>query len=70
MANFNKRLLDIANQVEKLSADLAATIPTLKTDDDRKDVREISDYLFNLQSKFRYNCSAIIEDIWEDDNND
>lgn len=70
MANFNKRLLDIANQVEKLSADLAATIPTLKTDDDRKDVREISDYLFNLQSKLRYNCSAIIEDIWEDDNNE
>lgn len=70
MANFNKRLLDIANQVEKLSADLAATIPTLKTDNDRKDVREISDYLFNLQSKLRYNCSAIIEDIWEDDNND
>ena len=70
MANFNKRLLDIANQVKKLSADLAATIPTLKTDDDRKDAREISDYLFNLQSKLRYNCSAIIEDIWEDDNND
>lgn len=69
MADFNKRLLDIANQVEKLSADLAAAIPTLKYDD-RKDVREISDYLFNLQSKLRYNCSAIIEDIWEDDNND
>lgn len=70
MANFNKRLLNIANQVEKLSADLAAAIPTLKHDDDRKDVREISDYLFNLQSKLRYNYSAIIEDIWEDDNND
>lgn len=70
MTDFNKRLLDIANQVEKLSADLAAATPTLKYDDDRKDVREISDYLFNLQSKLRYNCSAIIENIWEDDNND
>lgn len=70
MADFNKRLKDIANQVEKLSADLAAAIPTLKDDDDRKDVREISDYLFSLQSKLRYNCSAIIENIWEDDNND
>lgn len=70
MTDFNKRLKDIANQVEKLSADLTAAIFTLKDDDDRKDVREISDYLFNLQSKLRYNCSAIIENIWEDDNND
>lgn len=70
MANFNARLLDIANQVEKLSTDLAAAIPTLKYDDGRKDVREISDYLFSLQSKLRYNCSPIIKGIWEDDNND
>lgn len=70
MANFNKRLLNIANQVEKLSTDLAAAIPTLKDDADRKDVQEISDYLFTLQSKLRYNYSSIIEYIWEDDNND
>ena len=70
MANFNKRLMDIANQVEKLAADLAAAIPTLKNKDDREDVRGVSDYLFHVQSKFRYNCSGLLDDIWEDDNND
>lgn len=48
MINFNKCLLDIANQVEKFLADLAVVIFILKYDDDRKDVREISDYLFNF----------------------
>ena len=65
MNDFSRRFLSLANQLEQLSADLAASVPTLDDEADRLDVQEMSDEVFHIQSGFRYSYSAICETIWD-----
>lgn len=64
MNDFSRRFLSLANQLEQLSSDLAASIPTLDDEADRLDVQTMSDELFYIQSGFRYSYHAICESIW------
>ena len=65
MNDFSRRFLSLANQLEQLSADLAASVPTLDNEEDRLDVQEMSDQVFSIQSGFRYSYHAICESIWD-----
>ena len=65
MNDFSRRFLSLANQLEQLSADLAASVPTLDNEEDRLDVQKMSDELFDIQSGFRYSYHSICESIWD-----
>ena len=64
MNDFSRRFLSLANQLEQLSADLAASVPALDDEADRLDVQTMRDELFHIQSGFRYS-HAICESIWD-----
>ena len=65
MNDFSRRFLSLANQLEQLSADLAASVPTLDDEADRLDVQKMSDEVFHIQSRFCYSYSIICESIWD-----
>lgn len=61
--NIAKRLLEIANEIYQLSIDVAATKKDA-AEDDREDIQELSDDLFEIQSRMRTGFFWLASEIW------
>ena len=58
-----KRLMEIANEIYQLSIDVAATKKDA-AEDDREDIQELSDDLFEIQSRMRTGFFWLASEIW------
>ena len=58
-------LNEIAEEILQLSEDVAATKKDA-AEDDRKDIQELSDNLFEIQSRLRTGFFWLAQDIWEE----
>lgn len=63
--NIPKRIKELAKQIELLSVDVAVTKQFTNNEDDKKDIQELSDNLFHIQSKMSYEYYALAEALFE-----
>ena len=63
--NIAKRLTEIADEILQLSEDVAATKKDA-VEDDRKDIQELSDNLFEIQSRMRTGFFWLAQEIWDE----
>lgn len=63
--NIPKRIKELAKQIELLSVDVAVTKQFTNDEDDKKDIQELSDNLFHIQSKMSYEYYALVEALFE-----
>ena len=62
--NIAKRLLEIADEIYQLSIDVAATKKDA-TENDYNDIQELSDDLFEIQSRMRTGFFWLASEIWD-----
>lgn len=63
--NIPKRIKELAKQIEQLSIDVAMMKQYTNDEDDKKDIQELSDGLFHIQSKMFYEYYALAEVLFE-----
>lgn len=63
--NIAKRLQTIADEIYQLSVDVAASKKNA-AEDDREDIQELSDNLFDIQSHMRTGFFWLASEIWEE----
>lgn len=61
--NIAKRLQIIANEIYQLSVDVAASKKDA-AEDDCRDIQELSDNLFDIQSRMRTEFFWLASEIW------
>lgn len=63
--NIPQRIKELAKQIELLSVDVAAMKQYTNNEEDKKDIQELSDNLFYIQSKMSYEYYSLAEVIFE-----
>lgn len=63
--NIAKRLQAIADEIYQLSVDVAASKKDA-ADDDRENIQELSDNLFDIQSRMRTGFFWLASEIWKE----
>lgn len=63
--NIPKRMKELAKQIELLSIDVAVMKQYANNEDDKKDIQELSDGLFHIQSKMSYEYYVLAEALFE-----
>ena len=63
--NIPKRIKELAKQIEQLSIDVAMMKQYTNDEDDKKDIQELSDDLFHIQSKMSYEYYSLAEALFE-----
>lgn len=63
--NIPKRIKELAKQIELLSVDVAVMKQYTNDEDDKKDIQELSDDLFRIQSKMSYEYYSLAEALFE-----
>lgn len=63
--NIPERLKELAKQIEQLSVDVAVMKQYTNDEDDKKDIQELSDYLFSIQSKMNYEYYSLAKYLFD-----
>lgn len=63
--NIPERIKELAKQIELLSVDVAVMKQYTNDEDDKKDIQELSDDLFHIQSKMFYEHYSLAEALFE-----
>lgn len=67
MTNYSERIEKIADEMLSLSTDLDNALKNISDEEDREELRRISDLYFSWQSKMRYYHQTIIECIFDEE---
>ena len=67
MAKYSERIKKIADEILSLSIDLANARKNISDEEDREELRHISDLYFSWQSKMRYYHQITIEYIFDEE---
>lgn len=63
--NIPKRIKELAKQIEQLSIDVAMMKQYTNDEDDKKDIQELSDNLFHIQSMMLYEYYSLAEALFK-----
>lgn len=63
--NIPERIKELAKNIEQLSIDVAMMKQYTNDEDDKKDIEELSDNLFHIQSKMSYEYHSLAEALFE-----
>lgn len=61
-----KKIKEIADQIEKLSITVGNLKKFAENEDDAVAMQNLSDNLFSIQSKMRYEYYFLAQGLWED----
>lgn len=63
--NIPQRIKELAKQIELLSVDVAVMKQYTNDEEDKKDIQELSDDLFHIQSKMFYEYYSLAKVLFE-----
>lgn len=63
--NIPERIKELAKNIEQLSIDVAVMKQYTNDEEDKKDIQELSDNLFHIQSKMSYEYYSLAEALFE-----
>lgn len=63
--NIPERIKELAKNIEQLSIDVAMMKQYTNDEEDKKDIQELSDNLFHIQSKMYYEYYSLAEALFE-----